>query len=78
MKILELFCIINFRFIERKKNETDYIEIDLDGLDCSSAVGKKGGKQKLRAGRCIDEQDNFSYGMIVHELMHSLGKNHLH
>ena len=55
------------------QNETDYIEIDFDSISCRSQVGRRGGKQKLRAGGCIDPQDNFSYGMVIHELMHSLG-----
>ena len=64
---------MRFRFIERNKNETDYIEIDLASTKCASHVGRKGGKQKSRVGGCIDEHDNFSYGMVIHELMHSLG-----
>ena len=74
------FCC-TFRFVELKnktdlkqRNETDYIEIDFDSISCRSQVGRRGGKQKLRAGGCIDPQGNFSYGMVIHELMHSLGK----
>ena len=69
---------IYFRFIERQNNETDYLEIDLDAISCMSPVGRMGGKQRLRVGGCNDEQNNISYGMIIHELMHSLGKYHLH
>ena len=69
---------IRFRFIERENNETDYLEIDLDSTKCRSQVGRQEGKQKVRVGGCNDEQDNFSYGMVIHELMHSLGKNHLY
>ena len=58
-------------------NETDYIEIDLDSIMCRSQVGRRGGKQKLKAGGCKDQQGNFSYGMVIHELMHSLGKYQL-
>jgi len=60
------------RFIERQNNETDYLEIDLDSTMCMSQVGRRGGKQIVRVGGCNDEQDNFSYGMVIHELMHSL------
>jgi len=66
------------RFVERQKNETDYLEIDLDSLKCASVVGRKGGKQKVRIGGCIDKQDKFSYGMVIHELMHSIGFTHEH
>ena len=70
-----IFSIIHFRFIERQNNERDYIELDLDSLTCASQVGRRGGKQKSRIGGCIDENNNFSYGMVIHELMHSLGKH---
>ena len=64
---------ISFRFIKRQKNETDYLEIDLDKIVCRAQVGRKGGKQKVKVGGCNDEQNNISYGKMIHELMHSLG-----
>ena len=64
----------DFRFVQRN-GESDYVEIDLDTISCRSAVGKKGGKQKVRAGGCRDDNDNISYGMIAHELMHVAGKD---
>lgn len=70
---LSYYFSISFRFIERQKNEMDYLEIHLDTLKCRAQVGRKGGKQIVRVGGCNDEQDNISYGKMIHELMHSLG-----
>ena len=42
-------------------------------MSCRSAVGRKGGKQLVRAGNCkVDGK--FHYGPLIHELMHVLGK----
>ena len=68
----------NYRFIKRR-NQTDYVYIDLNSPYCSSIVGKKrkgkkrkGGKQVLRAGRC-KVNDTLYFGKIMHELMHVTG-----
>ena len=61
------------RFVERN-DESDYVEIDLDSISCRAAVGKIGGKQRIRAGGCIDDNDEISFGKIVHEMMHTIGR----
>ena len=70
-QVSRFLCIS--RFVERN-NEEDYLEIDLDSLFCRSAVGRKGGKQIVRAGGCLDDDNKIVFGSIVHELMHAAGR----
>ena len=65
------------RFVERN-SEVDYLEIDLDSIVCRSAVGRKGGKQKVRVGGCLDDDGKIVFGSIVHELMHAAGEYNLY
>ena len=62
-----------YSFRERS-NEIDYIIIDPVNypLSCHSAIGRRGGPQKVRCGNCkIDGA--FHYGRILHELFHVVG-----
>ncbi|KAG8580054.1 hypothetical protein GDO81_007108 [Engystomops pustulosus] len=60
------------RFVNRS-NEQDYLSIE-SGKGCWSYVGRNGGRQvlSLSVPSCIH------YGLIPHELMHSLGFFHEH
>jgi hypothetical protein len=64
----EFTCV---RYIERT-TENDYINIT-SGRGCHSRIGKIGGKQdvSLQKGGC------FSRGTIIHELIHTLGYDHM-
>ena len=66
------YTIIRF---QQRTNELDYVIIDPVNhpMSCHSAVGKKGGPQKVRCGNCkIDGA--FHYGRILHELFHVVGR----
>ncbi len=53
-----------------RTNQDDYIEFTTKKSNCSSAVGRQGGKQKIRlAAGCFE-------GQIVHEIAHALGMWH--
>lgn len=69
MDDLEKFTCV--KFIPRTE-EVDYLDIISD-RGCHSRVGKIGGKQdvSLQKGGC------FSRGTIIHELVHSLGYDHM-
>lgn len=60
------------RFVPRT-NQVDYISIE-NLAGCSSTVGRSGGAQQLSLSMdgCIN------YGIIEHELLHSLGFHHEH
>lgn len=62
------------KFVERTAaNSTqypDYVEITSEGIGCSSAVGRIGGKQSLQVST------NCGFGSHVHELGHALGLFH--
>ena len=50
-------------------SERSYISL-FRGSGCSSSVGRQGGKQKLKLGpNCVS-----SAGVVIHELMHAVGK----
>lgn len=59
------------RFLPRSR-EKDFILI-YSGDDCSSFMGKAGGQQliSLKRGGC------FSRGIIIHELVHAIGYDHM-
>ncbi|XP_050716599.1 hatching enzyme 1.2-like [Eriocheir sinensis] len=50
----------------------DYIHI-YKGYDCSSAVGRNGGRQRLSLG-----DDCMYVGIVIHELLHAVGFWHEH
>ena len=51
-------------------SERSYISL-YRGSGCSSSVGRQGGMQKLKLGpNCVS-----SVGVVIHELMHAVGKN---
>ena len=62
-----------FRFIPRT-SEPDFVHIDPIHyvMSCRSTVGRKGGRQIVRAGNCKVD-GNFHYGPLIHELMHVAG-----
>ena len=64
-------CIHRF---QPRSNEEDFVHIDPINyvMSCRSAVGRKGGKQLVRAGNC-KVNGKFHYGPLIHELMHVLG-----
>ena len=61
------------RFIPRT-SESDYVMIDPVNysMSCRSTVGRKGGKQVVRAGNC-KVNGTFNFGPILHELFHVIG-----
>ena len=53
--------------------ERNYISV-VRGSGCSSSVGRQGGKQKLKLGpNCMS-----SVGVVIHELMHAVGKQYIY
>lgn len=52
----------------RRTNETDYVEF-VSGDGCSSAVGRKGGRQTIEITSC-------GVGATMHEIMHAAGFYH--
>ena len=66
-------CIV----FEPRTNQTDYVLIDPVNfpISCRSTVGRKGGKQTVRAGNC-KINGTFNYGPLLHELMHTIGFVH--
>ena len=63
-----------FRF-KPKSLESDFVHIDPINyvMSCRSAIGRKGGRQIVRAGNC-KINGTFHYGRLIHELMHVIGK----
>lgn len=60
----------SIRLVERT-NERDYVFFKGNGdKDCSSFVGRKGGKQNINVPSWCTQ------GSIIHELLHALGFNH--
>ena len=52
-----------------RKGQRNYISV-FKGSGCTSSVGRQGGVQKLKLGpNCAS-----SVGVVVHELMHAVGK----
>ena len=52
--------------------ERSYISL-YRGSGCSSSVGRQGGMQVLKLGpNCVS-----SVGVVIHELMHAVGKNEI-
>jgi len=70
MYSIERYSCILFK---KRSNQSDYINI-ISGDGCYSYVGKVNGRQKvsLRVGGCLTR------GIIIHELMHALGFDHMH
>lgn len=66
---LEKYTCVRFKI---RTTETDYISI-ISGRGCHSRIGKIGKKQEVsfQKGGC------FSRGTIIHELIHSLGYDHM-
>ena len=56
--------------------ESDWIHINTNRAGCASKVGKQGGMQTIRAHGCLAEGGSF--GLLMHELMHSLGSFCIH
>lgn len=53
--------------------ENDYVFVTTQGLDCSSPVGRRGGRQVLSLGtQCADLASH------IHLLVHSIGFGHEH
>ncbi|GIY50828.1 zinc metalloproteinase nas-8 [Caerostris darwini] len=67
--MLEFHKTSCIRFVPRT-TETDYIEISPNG-GCSSHIGRVGGAQSVTLGRGC-----YTVGIMVHELMHTLGFVH--
>ena len=62
--------------LQERKEESDWIHINTDRMGCASKVGRQGGMQTIRASACLGE--NGGFGLLVHEVMHSLGLYHQH
>ena len=43
-------------------------------MGCRSYLGRKGGKQEIRARACLDPATGGTWGKLLHEIMHTLGK----
>ena len=44
-------------------------------MGCRSHLGRKGGKQEIMARACLDPATGGTWGKLLHEIMHTLGKN---
>ena len=42
-------------------------------MGCRSYLGRKGGKQEIRARACLDPATGGTWGKLLHEIMHTLG-----
>ena len=42
-------------------------------MGCRSYLGRKGRKQEIVAGACLDPAAGGSWGKLLHEFMHALG-----
>ena len=63
--------MINARMVPRS-NQNDYISVFKgDPGACWSYIGKVGGENRLSLGKGCP-----GVGVVVHELMHALGKDH--
>lgn len=60
------------RFVERT-DETDFVYI-YSGSGCHSHMGKIGDQQEMS----LKKNGCFSRGIIIHELIHALGYDHMH
>lgn len=70
MDDIELYTCV--RFVHRT-HERDFIEIISD-RGCWSRLGKSGQKQQLS----LQKRGCFYHGIIMHELIHALGFDHMH
>ena len=43
-------------------------------MGCRSHLGRKGGKQEIMARACLDPATGGTWGKLLHEVMHTLGK----
>ena len=59
---------------KKRENELDWIHLKLMTIICSSHIGRKGGQQKINAGGCLDPRQGGSWGKLLHEFMHAIGK----
>ena len=68
--------MVNTNRFTLRNGEPDYIHIDPVNypLSCLSSIGRKGGKQLVRAGNC-KINGTLSWGRISHELMHVAGNS---
>lgn len=69
MREIEMKSCIVFR---RREDEQDYVRIT-KGTGCSASVGRRGGEQQISLGKGCE-----NLGIIIHELMHTVGFYHLH
>ncbi len=70
--IKELKYYTNIKFIKRT-DESNYVEFVYDKIGCSSYVGMKGGRQKIRLADW-----GWGKGTVIHEICHALGLLHEH
>lgn len=70
MNDIEQFTCVRFR---ERSDEDDFIYI-YSGSGCHSHMGRIGGKQELS----IRKSGCSSRGIIIHELIHALGYDHMH
>eukprot|EP00121_Abeoforma_whisleri_P010808 Awhi_evm1s9965 len=60
---------------ERQPNEKSYVSIDMRGSGCSSAVGRRGGKQGMNLAGSGNGR-GCGKGSTAHEMFHALGMYH--
>ena len=65
-----------FRLV-KKKDELDWVHINTERLGCRSHLGRKGRKQQIIAGACLDPDTGGNWGKLLHEWMHVLGMSYL-
>ena len=62
--------------LQERNGKPNWIHINTQRFGCASKVGRQGGMQTIRAQGCLGEGGSF--GLLVHEIMHSLGVFHQH
>ncbi|XP_030246762.1 zinc metalloproteinase nas-13-like, partial [Drosophila navojoa] len=62
-------CVV---FKEATRDQPDYLNITSDKVGCFAAAGYQGGPQELN----LSPDGCFQHGVIVHEVLHSLGFHH--
>lgn len=66
------------QFVDRA-GHTDFIEfVPSSSGNCTSPVGKQGGKQTVALASYCQLDNVSSVGTIIHEILHSLGYHHTH
>ena len=60
--------------LKKRDSEQDWVHINTNSIGCRSYLGRRGRKQEIKAGGCLDPRVGGSSGKLLHEFMHALGE----